>query len=121
VKLPAAGEDPPIAGGDERSSVPPSVSDPESVTVPVRVSPLTVPVPDTDVTVPEPVPAPMAVLKSDALSVETVLSAFTLGNVIALGLARVKKLLPTVVAPRLVLPVAATRLVEPPFHVALSV
>ena len=54
VNAPAAGVVPPIAGGDERSSVPPSVRLPEDVTVPVSVKPLTVPVPPTLVTVPDP-------------------------------------------------------------------
>jgi hypothetical protein len=35
-------------------SVPPSVKDPELVTVPLNVRPLTVPVPETEVTVPTP-------------------------------------------------------------------
>ena len=43
---------PPIAGGLDKSKVPPNVKLPEVVTVPVRVIPLTVPVPLTDVTVP---------------------------------------------------------------------
>jgi hypothetical protein len=42
-------------------------------------------------------------------------------NVIALGLARVNRLLPIVVAPRLVLPVDAVSPVEPPSHFSLSV
>ena len=36
-----------------KDSVPPSVREPESVTVPVKVKPLTLPVPDTEVTVPK--------------------------------------------------------------------
>lgn len=43
---------PPIAGGLDKSSVPPSVKLPELVTVPVKVIPETVPVPVTLVTVP---------------------------------------------------------------------
>ena len=43
---------PPIAGGADRSKVPPKVRFPLVVTVPVRVRPLTVPVPPTLVTVP---------------------------------------------------------------------
>ena len=42
-------------------SDPPSVSEPEPVTEPVRVIPLTLPVPPTEVTVPLPVPAPRLV------------------------------------------------------------
>ena len=45
---------PPIAGGLDRSNVPPSVKLPEDVTVPLRLIPDTVPVPPTLVTVPEP-------------------------------------------------------------------
>jgi hypothetical protein len=41
--------------------VPPRVSEPEEVTVPVRVRPLTVPVPLTDVTVPAPPVAAMVI------------------------------------------------------------
>ena len=83
-------------------NVPPRVSDPEAVTVPVRVMPLTVPVPETDVTVPTPVPTPIAVRKSAAVSEDTVLSALKRGKVIAPGLAMVKRLPPSVVAPRAV-------------------
>jgi hypothetical protein len=43
---------PPIAGGLDRSNVPPSVKLPLEVTVPLKDIPLTVPVPLTDVTVP---------------------------------------------------------------------
>ena len=43
---------PPIAGGEDRSKVPPSVRLPVVVTVPDRLIPLTVPVPLTLVTVP---------------------------------------------------------------------
>jgi hypothetical protein len=43
---------PPIAGGLDKSNVPPRVRLPLEVTVPVRVNPFTVPVPLTDVTVP---------------------------------------------------------------------
>lgn len=42
-------------------SEPPRVSEPEEVTVPVRVRPLTVPVPLTDVTVPVPPVAAMVI------------------------------------------------------------
>ena len=52
VNLPVEGVVAPIAGGLDKSSVPPKVKYPEVVTVPVNVNPLTVPVPDTDVTVP---------------------------------------------------------------------
>ena len=84
--------------------VPPRVSEPDAVTVPVRVRPLTVPVPATLVTVPvvELVPAPIALRKVAASKAETVLSALKRGNVTALGLVRVNILPPTVVAPRLV-------------------
>jgi hypothetical protein len=54
VKVPAAGVAPPIAGGADKSNVPPSVKLPELVTVPVKVKPLTVPVPATEVTEPDP-------------------------------------------------------------------
>ena len=49
---------------------------------------------------PLPVPAPIAVRNVAASSADTVLSAFMRGKVTALGLVSVKKLLPTVVAPR---------------------
>lgn len=52
VNVPAAGVVPPIAGGLDKSKVPPRVKLPLDVTVPVSVRPLTVPVPETDVTVP---------------------------------------------------------------------
>jgi hypothetical protein len=52
VNLPVLAVVPPIAGGLDKSSVPPKVKLPELVTVPVKVKPLTVPVPLTDVTVP---------------------------------------------------------------------
>lgn len=52
MPLIAAGVVPPIAGGLDKSNVPPSVKLPLDVTVPVKVIPLTVPVPDTLVTVP---------------------------------------------------------------------
>jgi hypothetical protein len=80
--------------------VPPSVRLPVEVTVPLSVSPLTVPVPPTEVTVPVVllVPAPMAVLKVAASKLETVLSALTLRNVTAVGLVSVNRLLPTVEA-----------------------
>ena len=75
----------------------------------------------TPVTVPEPVPAPIAVLNVAASKAETVLSAFILGNVIAVGFVSVKKLPPTVVAPNDVRPVAATNPVAPPSHLRRSV
>ena len=80
---------------------PPRVSEPEEVTVPVRVRPLTLPVPETLVTVPEVelVPAPIALRKVAASKAETVLSALKRGNVTALGLVIVKRLPPSVVAP----------------------
>jgi hypothetical protein len=67
------------------------------------------------------VPAPIAVLKSDALRALTVLSALRRTKVTAEGLVRVNRLLPTVVAPRLVRPVEAVKPVEPPSHFSLSV
>jgi len=54
VPVIAAGVVPPIAGGLDKSNVPPSVKLPLVVTVPVNVNPFTVPVPDTLVTEPEP-------------------------------------------------------------------
>ena len=75
-------------------------------------------VPVTPVTVPLPVPAPMAVLKLAAVSTETVLSALNRGNVMAEGLVKVNKLLPTVVAPKLVRAPAAVVLPVPPFATA---
>ena len=98
------------------AKVPPNVKLPDVVTVPVNVSPLTVPAPLTEVTDPAPVPAPIAVRKVGASIVVIVLSALIWTNVIALGLVSVKKLLPTVVAPRDVRPVAATKFVDPPSH-----
>jgi hypothetical protein len=56
----------------------------------------------TPVTVPFPVPAPIAVLKSEADKEETVLSALNRGNVTALGFVMVKRFEPRVVAPKLV-------------------
>ena len=70
----------------------------------------------TDVTVPEPVPAPIAVRNVVASKADTLLSALMRGNVMAEGLVSVKKLLPTVVPPSDVRPVAATKLVDPPSH-----
>jgi hypothetical protein len=52
VPVIAAGVVPPIAGGLDKSNVPPSVKLPVDVTVPDKLIPLTVPVPDTLVTVP---------------------------------------------------------------------
>jgi len=84
--------------------VPPRVSEPDVVTLPVRLKPLTVPVPATEVTVPaaELVPAPIAVRKDAASNALTVLSALKRGKVMAEGLTSVKTLAPTVVAPRFV-------------------
>ena len=97
-------------------SVPPSVRLPLAVTVPVSVKPATVPVPPTLVTVPtvELVPAPIAVRNVAASNVLTLLSALTRKNVTAPGLASVNKLPPTVVAPKLVRPVAAVKPEAPP-------
>lgn len=90
---------------------------------PVIVPPVIGEVVTIEVTVPvvDEVPAPMAVLKVAASSAEIVLSAFSLGNVIADGLIRVNRFPPTVVAPKEVLAVAATRLVLPPSHCNLWV
>ena len=52
VPVIAAGVVPPIAGGLDKSNVPPSVKLPLEVTVPLREIPDTVPVPLTLVTVP---------------------------------------------------------------------
>jgi hypothetical protein len=62
------------------------------------------------------VPAPIAVLKSEALRALTVLSALRRTKVTAEGLVSVKRLPPTVVAPKLVLPVEAVNPVAPPSH-----
>jgi len=90
---------------------------------PVRVKPVVPPLPDTLVTVPVVllVPAPIAVLKLAASRAETVLSALTLRNVMALGLVRVNRLPPTVVAPRLVRAPAAVDEPVPPSAMAISV
>ena len=45
VAVTAAGVVPPIAGGEDKSNVPPSVKLPDVVTVPLRDNPDTVPVP----------------------------------------------------------------------------
>ena len=81
-------------------SAPPNVKLPVVVTVPVKVMPLTVPVPPTDVTEPEPPPAPIAARNDAASRDETVLSALNCGNVTADGFGTVKRLEPSVVAPR---------------------
>ena len=73
---------------------------------------------DTLVTVPLPVPAPIAVLKFVASKAVTVLSALNRGKVIALGLVSVNKLLPTVVAPKLVLAAGAVVAPVPPLAIA---
>ena len=62
--------------------------------------------------------APIAVLKSASLNAETVLSAFNLGNVTALGLVNVNKLAPTVVAPNPVLAPLAVVEPVPPLDIA---
>lgn len=54
VPVIALGVVPPIAGGADRSNVPPRVKLPLDVTVPLRVIPDTVPVPLTEVTEPDP-------------------------------------------------------------------
>lgn len=75
-------------------------------------------VPVTLVTVPLPVPAPIAVLNVAASRVDTVLSALMRTKVIALGLVRVKKFDPTVVAPRFVRAVGAVVAPVPPLAIA---
>ena len=94
--------------------MPPKVKLPDAVTVPLRDSPLTVPVPLTLVTV----PAPMAVRNEVSLKEETVLSALNRGNVTALGLVIVKRLPPSVVAPRPVRAPGAVVAPVPPFAMA---
>lgn len=122
----------PVSAGDTASTTPPvpveavvepvppfatgnAVPDNETARVPDVVKGLPVTERNVGTVIPTlvtvPVPAPIAVLYDVASSVETVLSAFILGNVIALGFVTVKKLLPTVVAPRLVL--APLLVVEP--------
>ena len=76
------------------------------------------PVQPTLVTVPLPVPAPIAVLNVAASKALTVLSALNLGNVTADGFVKVNKLLPTVVAPKLVLALGAVVAPVPPFVTA---
>jgi hypothetical protein len=89
----------------------------------VAVTPLFAVAVETLVTVPDvdEVPAPIAVRKSDAERALTVLSALNWGNVIADGLVNVNILLPRVVAPNDVLPVAAVSPVAPPSHFKRSV
>jgi hypothetical protein len=84
--------------------------------LPVTVSPVVLPEKATDVTVPvvELVPAPIAVRNVAASRVLTVLSAFTLRNVIAEGLVSVNRLPPTVVAPKFVRAPAASVAPVPP-------
>ena len=82
------------------------------VPVPVIVPPVIGEVVAIEVTVPEPI----AVLKSASVKAVTVLSALNLGNVIAEGFTKVNKFSPTVVAPKLDLPVEAVNPVEPPSH-----
>ena len=69
VKAPVFAAVLPIAGGLDRSNVPPKVKLPDVVTVPVKVKPLTVPVPLTDVTVPDPPPPVAAMVMPPALLV----------------------------------------------------
>ena len=69
---------------------------------------------------PEPVPAPIAILKSDAVNALTVLLAFILINLTALGFASVNKLPPTVVAPKFVIAAAAVDAPVPPLATAKS-
>jgi hypothetical protein len=66
------------------------------------------------------VPAAMAVRKLAADNAVTELSALNLGKVMAEGFVKVNIDCPTVVPPKLVLPVAATKPVLPPSHFSLS-
>ena len=101
------------------ASVPARVSVPlDVIGPPLNVRPVVPPVALTEVTLPPPEPAPMAVRKVAASSALTVLSALMRGKVMALGFVSVKKLSPTVVAPR---PVRAALVVVapvPPFVTA---
>jgi hypothetical protein len=101
-------------------TVPLRVMLPLVVTVPDKLNPDAVPVPETDVTVPvvELVPAPIAVRNDAASKEETVLSALNRGNVTALGLVIVKRLLPSVVAPRFVRAAVFVVAPVPPFATA---
>ena len=85
------------------------------VPLPVIVPPVIGAVVAILVTEPPPVPAPIAVLKSDADNALTVLLAFILINLIALGFVSVNKLPPTVVAPKFVIAAAAVDAPVPPF------
>ena len=67
------------------------------------------------------VSAPIAVLKVAASKKETVLSALVLKKLIADGLIAVNKLVPIVVAPKEVRPIAGISPVVPPSHFNLSV
>jgi hypothetical protein len=67
------------------------------------------------------VPAPIAVLNSDAVNDETELLALKRGKVIAEGFVKVNIDCPMVVPPKLVRPVDATKSVLPPSHFSLSV
>jgi hypothetical protein len=67
------------------------------------------------------VPPPIAVLNDAADNAVTLLSALNCGKVMAEGLVKVNIDCPTVVPPKLVLPVAATKSVLPPSHFNLSV
>jgi len=73
---------------------------------------------ETEVTVPlvDDVPAPIAVRKSAAFDCVIVPSVLICKNDVVVGVPNVKKLLPKVVAPNEVLPVAATKLVALPSH-----
>ena len=75
-------------------------------------------VPVTAVTVPDPVPAPIAVRNVAASKAETVLSALIRMNLIALGLGRVKRFEPSVVAPSAVRAAAAVVDPVPPLAIA---
>ena len=100
--------------------VPPNVSEPLPVTVPVRVNPETVPVPPTEVTVPVvlDVPAPIAVRNAAASRLLTVLSALMRGKLIAATFVSVNRFEPSVVAPRLVRAAAAVVAPVPPLATA---
>ena len=93
----AFGAVPPIAGGDDKSKVPPSVRFPVDVTVPDKLMPLTVPVPDTLVTVPTLIDPPRLVdvpLIVIALFANWAFDIVPLRSVVGMVLAAVNALVP---------------------------
>jgi hypothetical protein len=93
----AFGAVPPIAGGDDKSKVPPSVRLPLAVTVPVNVKPFTVPAPDTLVTVPTLIDPPRLVdvpLIVIALFANWAFDIVPLRSVVGMVLAAVSALVP---------------------------